>query len=420
MNFIETLRISWRNIREHKLRSTLTTIGVIIGVAAVITFVTLGASLQAEIIQTVAGGNAATMYVSAKSTGQQGLPELDSGGQTVFTEHDVEQLRKLEGVAAVVPQGGIAAQAVEYNNDSVARQWITVTSPDYFDVRGQQFIAGRPFQMGEQEVVLNRPAARMFENGNVSVGDQITITRPNREEVNATVVGIVEPSQDGGQSFLGSGGRTPAMYAPTNPYYHRTALSPSEDTYQRVYRQLLVVSENPGTVDAVQGRVFTYLGEQSDAKVLKSRGYEFEVTTHEQLVNQIKQVSSTFTAYITGIALISLIVGSIGIANIMLVSVTERIMEIGIMKAVGAQKRDILELFLIEAVLLGLIGSILGALVGVLGGFVATEIIGLPLTFRAEWFGIAVLVGVLVGIVAGLYPAWDAARIDPIEALRHE
>ncbi|WP_049972363.1 ABC transporter permease [Haladaptatus cibarius] len=419
MNLFESLRISWRNIREHKLRSTLTTLGVIIGVAAVITFVTLGASLQADIISTVAGGNAATMYVSAQSQSETGLPDIGGGGQTVLTKHDMDGIRSLQGVEAAVPESGVAASTVEFNNSTVGRQWVVVTTPPYFDVRNQDFVSGGSFQSGEREVVLNRPAVSMFGEENVTVGDNITVTRAaGGERVNATVVGIVEPTD---QSALGiSEGASPQIYAPTDPFYQRTVYSPSANENQRVYGRALVLAESPSQVDSVQGRVYTYLGEQSDARELKSDSYRFKVTTQDELVNQVRQVSNTFTAYITGIALISLVVGAIGIANIMLVSVTERTREIGIMKAVGARNNDVLQLFLFEAVLLGLFGSAVGALVGLGGGYVAASIIGLPLAFRPEWFGIAVAVGVLVGVLAGIYPAWDAAQTDPIDALRYE
>ncbi|MFC4552798.1 MULTISPECIES: ABC transporter permease [Halorussus] len=419
MNFVESLRISWRNIREHKLRSTLTTLGVIIGVAAVITFVTLGASLQADIISTVAGGNAATMYVTAQSPSDSRIPSLASGGSVVFTQYDVEQLRQLEGVDVVAPESGIAASSVSHNNSTVGRQWVTVSSPSYFKVRNIKFLSGQPYQMGQREVVLNRPAARMFGD-NVSVGENITITRAaNGERLNATVVGIVETT--GGGSVLGvSQGPQPRIYAPTEPYYERTVQSPNLHARQKVYGRVLVKAQSPGQVDAVQGRVYNYLGEQSDARLLKSQSYKFRVTTQEQIIGQIKQLTSTFTAYITGIAVISLIVGSIGIANIMLVSVTERTREIGIMKAVGAQSRDVLQLFLFEAVLLGVFGSVLGAIVGLAGGYAGAEAIGLPLAFEPIWFAASVVIGVLVGVLAGIYPAWDAAHTDPIDALRYE
>ena len=419
MNFVESLRISWRNIREHKLRSTLTTLGVIIGVAAVITFVTLGTSLQQDIISTVAGGNAATMYVTAQAPGDSQVPSLGDGGQAVFTEYDVNRISQIEGVQVAVPESGIAASTVSSNNSSIARQWITVTGPDYFQVRNQSFVAGRPFDEGEEEIVVNREAARAF-SPNLTVGDNITFTRAVGGTANATVVGIVE-SESGGGSVLGiNQGTNPRMYAPTDPYYNRRVFSPNVRAQQQVFGRVLVVAESPGQVDAVQGRVFNYLGEDSDARQHKPQGYEFRVTTQDQIISQVTQLTSTFTAYITGIAVISLIVGSIGIANIMLVSVTERTREIGIMKAVGAQSRDVLQLFLFEAVLLGVLGSVLGALVGLLGGYLGAQAIGLPLAFQPIWFGAAVVVGIVVGVLAGLYPAWDAAHTDPIDALRYE
>lgn len=421
MDLVETFRISWLNIRSHKLRSVLTTLGVVIGVAAVITFVTLGAGLQADIVQTIAGDNADILYVSAESGSDSGLPSV-GGGETVFTTHDVERIRDLDGVAGVAPQGGIVTSSVTHENSSVSRQWVSVTTPNYFGMKGLRFVEGRPYQTGQKEVVLNEQAARMFQE-NVSVGDRITFVRAaNNEPLNATVVGIVrEQSNEGGasESFLGRESQ-PAIYAPPDPYYANTRVSPTQDIRQRVYNQIVVKAESPGQVEAVQGRIHEYLGDQSDARVLKPADARFEVTTYDQLVNQIRDVSSTFTAYITGIAVISLIVGAIGIANIMLVSVTERTREIGIMKALGAQKRDILQLFLLEAVLLGLIGAVTGAVAGALGGYVGTRLINLPLAFRPEWFVLSSVVGIAVGIFAGLYPAWSAASTDPIDALRYE
>jgi putative ABC transport system permease protein len=420
MDILEGARISWRNIREHKLRSTLTTLGVIIGVAAVITFVTLGASLQQDIINTVAGGNAATMYVTAQSPGESRVPSLGGGGSVVFTQYDVEQIRRLDGVELVAPESGIAASSVSHNNSSVGRQWITVSSPGYFRVRNISFVAGRPFAIGAREVVLNRPATEMFDD-NVTVGENVTFTRAvNGEVLNATVVGIVEQQGSSGVLGFGQTSGEPRMYAPARPYYERTVASPSLRARQLVYGRVLVKAESPGQVDAVQGRVYNYLGEHSDARQLKPNSYEFQVTTQDQIIGQVKQLTSTFTAYITGIAVISLIVGSIGIANIMLVSVTERTREIGIMKAVGAQNRDVLQLFLVEAVMLGVLGSALGAVVGVAGGYAGAQAIGLPLAFQPVWFLAAVGVGVVVGVLAGLYPAWDAAQTDPIDALRYE
>ncbi len=412
--------MSWRSITDHKLRSALTTLGVIIGVAAVIAFVTLGASLQADIVQTLAGDTTDVMYVSAESQTEGEIGVLPSRGQAVFTDRDVDRIRRIDGVENAVPVGGFATAGVAHGDDTVGRQFVTVTTPGYFGVNDQTIVAGRTFRSGQREVVVNQQAARMFR-GNVSVGDEITFTRAGSgEELNATVVGIAKSPDRSGRVQSLVGDDRPAIYAPADPYYERTVIAPSTRSEQRVYAQVLVRVDDVERIEAVQGRVYSYLTQRSDARVLKAQGNQFEVLTHEQIVDQIERISATFTAYITGVAVISLVVGAIGIANIILVSVTERTREIGVMKAIGARRRDIIQLFLLEAILLGLLGSAIGSVVGLASGALATAVIGLPLEVRPIWFVVAVVVGLLVGIASGLYPAWSAARTDPIEALRHE
>jgi putative ABC transport system permease protein len=419
MDLLESVRMAWRAIRGHRLRSTLTTLGVIIGVASVITFVTLGASLQGAIIGEVAGSQSPNMVVSAGPQGDQGGgPPGSDGGQSVFTETDVDAVSSIEGVEAVVPQGRVALSGMTYHGQSLALSGMTTTTPAYFEyVARGNFSAGGPFESGEREVVLNEAAATLFAT-NVSAGDTVTVTRAGGESVNVTVVGIVEPG--GGFGPGGDAGGQPQVYGPVDPFHETRLESPTTGERERVYAQLTVVAVDFEVVDDVADRTRDYFESESDAAELLPSSYAVEVQTNQEFVEQIQSVLSTFTGFITGIAVISLLVGAIGIANIMLVSVTERTREIGIMKAVGFQNRDILQLFLVEAVILGLVGSVFGVAVGVLGGYAATEFIGLPFTFPLQWAGIAVVVGVVVGAVAGLYPAWNGARIDPIEALRYE
>ncbi len=142
--------------------------------------------------------------------------------------------------------------------------------------------------------------------------------------------------------------------------------------------------------------------------------------TSTELLQQLEDILGLLQNFIVGIAAISLVVGSIGIANIMLVSVTERTREIGIMKAVGAQNRDVLGLFLTEAVILGAIGAVLGTVLGLAVGYLGAWYIELPLVYPYEYVALAIAVGILVGVASGLYPAWQAARTDPIDALRYE
>jgi len=414
VNPFESFRMSVRAIRGHRLRSVLTTLGVAIGVAAVITFVTLGASLQADVIGEVSGGQSPSMTVSAAPAQDQPGPP-GGGGQAVFTEHDVDQLRGLADVDAVVPRGSVPVSGLAAGGRTLGYNQLTATTPAHFEyVSRAEFEAGGPFEPGASEVVVNEPAARLFP-GNVSVGDTVTVVRQNGSRVNATVAGVLAAG-DGpfGNSAL------PQVFVPTDPFYENSLTAPSSDAPQRVYPSLTVVATGFESVEAVQDDVRGHLDADSDARTLKPERYEFRVQTVEDLVDQVRSLLDTFTAFVTGVAVISLVVGSIGIANIMLVSVTERTREIGIMKAVGAQNADVLQLFLVEAVVLGVVGSLAGIVLGVLGALAATEYVGLPMTFPLEWAGVAVAVGVLVGVAAGLYPAWSAAKTDPIDALRYE
>ncbi|WP_247003842.1 ABC transporter permease [Halosolutus gelatinilyticus] len=428
MDLFENLRMAWRTIRGHRLRSTLTTLGVVIGIGSVITFVTLGASLQGAIIGDLAGvAGSPTITVTNQPQGADGGPEgvgddgpVEGGGQAVFTEYDIQQLQETKGVETVVPEGSVSLSGVTYSGQSIAKSAMTATTPAYFShTEAGNFSAGGPFSPGEREVVLNEAAATIFEQ-NVTVGDSITVTRSGGKTINATVVGILEGDSGSSSGFDSDDGSQPEIYGPTDPFHQTRLDSPATGKNQHVYSQLTVVAVNYDQVDQVATRVTDYFTADSDAQGLLPSSYEVSVQTDKEVVNEMQSLVSTFTSFVTGIAVISLIVGAIGIANIMLVSVTERTREIGIMKAVGFQNRDILELFLVEAVILGLFGSVFGIILGALAGYGTTTLLALPFTFPIEWAGIAVAVGVLVGVVAGLYPAWNGARIDPIEALRYE
>ncbi|PSP80513.1 ABC transporter permease [Halobacteriales archaeon QS_1_68_20] len=407
--------MAWRAIKGHKLRSTLTTLGIVIGIAAVITFVTLGASLSAAIVGDVGAGEAQTMNVWAGPEDTQGGGGPGFGAQPVFTEHDLDRLRNVEGVESVIPYGQVATTAVGHDGDRVATSGVVATTPAYFD--DAEFREGGSFEPGTRQVVLNPAAAEQFEQ-NATVGSTVTITLANGSTVDAEVAGVLD-SSEGQSAFEGFGG-SPRIYVSTDPFYSTQVESPSQSETQRVYSLLLVRASDPETVEATQDRVRGYLEDESDAADLAPEDYQFEVQTSEELLEQLQDVLDRLTAFVTGIAVLSLIVGAIGIANIMLVSVTERTREIGIMKAVGAKKRDVLTLFLVEASVIGIIGAVIGTLLGIVGGWAVTTLLDFPLTFPVEWFPIAVVVGVAVGVLSGLYPAWSGARTDPIEALRYE
>jgi len=403
MKPVQSLRMSWRAIRGHRLRSTLTTLGVIIGVAAVITFVTLGASLQEDILVEVGSEEASNIYVwVGPEDTNQGGPGF--GAEPVFTSADVAGIDDLDSVENAIPYTIWLTENVQYRDQSVTRQEaLRVTDPSY--VADEEFADGGPYDPGENEAVLTPSAAAMFAT-NVTVGDTITVTTVGGP-VDLEVVGIL--ATDDSLSPTESFSTSPRIY--TSP----------EDVGASRFLFLIVDAGDPTAVDRAREDTLAYLNDESEASGSLPSNYGFQLQTAEELLGQLEEILDLLTGFVSGIALISLVVGAIGIANIMLVSVTERTREIGIMKAVGAQNRDVLQLFLTEAVILGLIGAILGTGLGAVVGYAAIEFIGIDAyVFPTFWAGIAILVGILVGVVAGLYPAWDAARTDPIDALRYE
>jgi len=415
VNPLTTLAMAWRAVRSHKLRSALTTLGIVIGIGAVITFVTLGASLQASIVSEVSAEEADAIYVWAGpgDGGGQGGPGF--GAEPVFTERDLAELRDIDAVEDVVPVGPVPTSALTHANDTVSRaQGVLATAPAY--LAGADLRDGRPFDPGADEAVLNPAAAEQFETP-VTVGDEVTVTFTGGDTRTVTVVGLLNDST--ALSPFEGFGETPRVYVPTDPFY-TTSLEVPDRGQQTVYARLVVEATGVEAVERATDAARAYLEGDSDARSLVPASSTFRLQTSEDLLGQIREILDILTGFVTGIAVISLVVASIGIANIMLVSVTERTREIGIMKAVGAQNRAVLSLFLVESVILGVVGAVLGIGVGVATAILAADYVGIPVTFDLTWFGIAVGVGVLVGVVAGLYPAWRAARTDPIEALRYE
>ncbi|PCR91968.1 ABC transporter permease [Natrinema ejinorense] len=426
MNPLESLRLSWRSIRGHKLRSALTTLGIVIGIAAVIAFVTLGASLQAGIIGDISPDDQRNVYGWAAEPDTEGGPL--AGAQPVFTGDDLETVEDLEDVEAAYGYATLQTQAISNGEERVAQgNGLIASGPSY--IREERLAEGRQFEMGEREAVLNPAAANQFAE-NVTVGDELTVTLLGGERTTLEVVGITDTSE--GQSPFEGFESSPRVYVPTDPYYTEQASGiglggdgGETETNSDDARFLAIIIEAPSTdesdIDAARESATAYLeSDASDASELLGDDLEVQFRTSTELLSQLQDVLDLLRNFIVGIAAISLLVGSIGIANIMLVSVTERTREIGIMKAVGAQNRDVLGLFLTEAVILGVIGSILGTALGLVGGYLGAQYVDLPLVYPLEYVALAIVVGMVVGILAGLYPAWRAARTDPIDALRYE
>jgi len=437
MNPIESLRLSWRSIRGHKLRSALTTLGIVIGIAAVIAFVTLGASLQAGVIGDISPDDQRNIYGWAAEPDTEGGPL--AGAQPVFSQDDLDTVAESDDVDAAYGYMPLSTQALLYEGELTPQSDALVAAGSPY-IREESLDEGRQFEMGEREAVINPAVANQFEE-NVSVGDELTIVLQGGERTDVTVVGITDSSE--GLSPFEGFEPSPRVYVPTDPYYTEQgagmvpgpggeadengagAAAEANATPDDARFLAIVVeahSAEEADIDRARNSAAAYLeSEESDAGALMADA-ELAITlqTSAELLQQLEDVLDLLQNFIVGIAAISLLVGSIGIANIMLVSVTERTREIGIMKAVGAQNRAVLGLFLAEAVILGVIGAILGTALGLVAGYLGAWYIDLPLVYPLEYVALAIVVGIVVGILSGLYPAWRAARTDPIDALRYE
>jgi len=438
MNPLESLRLAWRSIRGHRLRSALTTLGIVIGIAAVIAFVTLGASLQAGVIGDISPDDQRNLYGWAAEPDTEGGPL--AGAQPVFTQGDLEAVEDSEDVEAAYGYATLQTQAISNGEETVAQgSGMIASGPSY--IREERIAEGEQFEMGAREAVINPAAANQFEE-NVSVGDTLTVAMLGGQQTEVEVVGITDNSE--GLSPFEGFESSPRIYVPTDPYYTEQAsmlgigagTGASTDNQSGAgadnqsvtggearFLAIIVEAESAdqADIDAARESATDYLeSDASDASELLGDDLAVQFQTSTELLSQLEDVLNLLQNFIVGIAAISLLVGSIGIANIMLVSVTERTREIGIMKAVGAQNRDILGLFLTESVILGVIGAILGTGLGLAAGYLGVQYIDLPLVYPLEYVALAIVVGMVVGILAGLYPAWRAARTDPIDALRYE
>jgi len=267
MDFRETLRIASRSIRSHKLRSVLTVIGVVIGIASVITFATFGASVEADIVGDIGGTTASNVYVlptPGSEDDDDGGPGPGIGGlsQPVFTTSDVEGLREIEGVREALPRGNVGVSALSHANDTVSRDQITATTPASFPT--DAIVEGRAFDSGEREVVVSEAATQAFE-ANLSVGDSLAITRANGERTSVEVVGVANRTT--GQFSFASFAGQPRFYVPIEPFYQTTIESPSAGAIQRAYPQVTVVAE-PARIETVKSDIQAFLAD-SDAAELK-------------------------------------------------------------------------------------------------------------------------------------------------------
>jgi putative ABC transport system permease protein len=402
MRFTNTLRVALRALMRNTMRSILTALGMIIGVGAVITLVSIGNGAKAQVEAQVAslGQNVIQVYPFSMTTG--GMRGGLGSAQTLTPEDADAIMAEVEGVEGVSPEiserAQILANGLNWNTQ------IKGESPDYPYIRSWPLASGVMF--GDQEV---KTLAKVCVIGK-TVADQLF---PNEDPIGQTlrirnlpfrVMGVmtVKGFNMGGQD------QDDVVIIPYTSHMRRVARRANINL-------ILIQATEADKLDKVKQDIEDLLTQRR-----KGREADFTVRTQEEIAATATQANETMTRLLTGIAFVSLVVGGIGIMNIMLVSVTERTREIGIRLAIGAHGRDVLLQFLIEAILLSLLGGIIGIVIGVGTSEFISARNGWPVLVPTTWILISVFGSALVGIVSGFYPAYKAAQLDPIDALRYE
>lgn len=422
----EALRMAARSLSSHKLRSALTVLGVIIGITAVLAVVTIGTSFEESIVSGFNTVDDRTIFVTCNLESNEiggGPPDCGGLGR-VFTERDRQVLLDLPGVAAVNPQGRLPIDHLTIGNRSIPFQSLAMSESDSEAISSLAggFYAGRVFGPRAAEVVVSHDTALILGEGSPDVvGRNLTIHFVDNATEEVTVVGVLQKEENAFVQFT-----TRTIFAPVQRYYRFPPQeSPVTGQMTAVYDGFSVVADDPRNLDTAKAGVTAYLeSPDSDAYHLLVTGTTLYVATGSTIVDAIGTLFDQITLFISAIAVVSLVVGAIGIANIMLVSVTERTREIGVMKAIGARDSEILTLFLLEAVLIGLVGAVIGVALGLATGFAVLKVVpGFEdFVFAAplDWVGIALAVGLLTGVAAGFMPARRATKIQPIQALAYE
>jgi putative ABC transport system permease protein len=413
----EALRMAARSLWSHKLRTTLTTLGVVIGIGSVLAVVTLSGAFEGSITSQFDSIDDRAILVTAGTGNEQGPPDAGPFG-LIFTEVDRQNLAALPGVDEVSASGMIPVTGLTFGGRSIPFDRLQATTTDSGDIREpKDYLSGGVFRTGERQAVLGHTIATLLGNGTaIAAGSTIRVEFAN--ETQDVVVAGVLAKQD---SLFGSNNR--AVFVPVDPFYDQRRTSPSTGERTVVYMGFTVFASDIGDVRQVRGAVDSYMQEESDASKLLTSDVKILVATASDITNQIGDAFSQVTIFIAGIAGVSLLVAGVMIATIQLVTVTERTQEIGILKAIGARNRDVLGIFLVEAALIGLIGGVLGIGVGLAAGYgLVQALFGGEVAFVISWGWVVVclLFAGGVGILAGTLPARRATRVDPVQALTRE
>jgi putative ABC transport system permease protein len=399
----ETVRLALLSVRRNVLRSFLTLLGIVIGVAAVIAMITIGSGTTEKVRTDISKLGSNLLVVRAARP--------DRSGSTSFTPKQLDDNDVAALAAGLTNAKAVAAAAqkqvrVVYGAENIAAE-VTGTDTDYFIARDWNVLLGRAFTESEVRggtgvCVIGETVRSQFFGGGDPLGQTIRVNRSS-----CKVIGVLESK---GTSGFGQDQDNVVMM-PLKAFQRRIAGNRDVDN--------IYVSAEDGTPTAVlQGRIEDIL--RDTRHIPPERDDDFSVRDMTQIAEAMASATTVMTGMLGALAAVSLLVGGIGIMNIMLVSVTERTREIGIRLAIGAQEKHILTQFLVEATVLSLFGGLIGIVLGLALAGAATTALSIPFSPSIAVIVLAAGFSAAIGLTFGFFPALRGARLDPIEALRHE
>jgi putative ABC transport system permease protein len=410
MRRFELVRFAVGAIVAHPMRSALTSLGVVIGVAAVVMMTSIGLGASKRVTDTISGLGSNLIIVQPNFQRGGGFVSGGAGQGLSLKDGDAEAIaRQVEGVVAVAPAvRGQAQLAAEGANWNTSVQGVT---PAYLVARDLTIASGRMFddreaRQGRKVLVIGQTVARELWGDVDPLGRRVRV-----RSVPFEVIGVLESK---GQSGFGQD-QDDVVLGPLPAVRSRIVGRRTRgDTVQTIY----VKAASADELDRVQEDVTNLIRDQH--RIRPGEDDDFATQNMASILAASQAAVATFTVLLAAVAAVSLVVGGVGIMNIMLVAVTERTREIGLRMAVGAKRTDILIQFAMEAVALSLVGGLIGLAIGVLGAIGIAKLGQWP-SAVPPWAGpLALGFSMLVGLVFGAYPSWRAARLDPIEALRRE